>query len=163
MYIHLGISERLTHQLKIASLWVSKVSHSCPRDDWKNISNGCRWNTLFSSPARRWTPLFLVRTTHFGIRMFEVSQVWSIELGSISNHNCKWLFHISHPLKVFHDVSVSQISVIWTLRYPLVNFHITMERSTIFQWVNPLFLWPFYHFQWVNPLFLWPFFTIFNG
>ena len=30
MYIHLGISERLTHQLKIASLWVSKVSHSYP-------------------------------------------------------------------------------------------------------------------------------------
>ena len=32
MYIHLGISERLTHQLKIASLWVSKVSHSYPCD-----------------------------------------------------------------------------------------------------------------------------------
>ena len=99
--------------------------------------------------------LFLVWTTHFGIRIFEVSQVWSIELGSISNHwdhDCKWLFHISHPLKVFHDVSVSQISLIWTSRYPLVNFHITTERSTIFQWVNPLFLWPFYHVQWVNPL-----------
>jgi len=27
-------------------------------------------------------------------------------------------------------------------KYPLVNVYITMERSTVFLWVNPLFLWP---------------------
>ena len=28
-------------------------------------------------------------------------------------------------------------------KYPLVNVYIAMERSTIFEWENPLFLWPF--------------------
>ena len=61
--------------------------------------------------------------------------------------------------------------------FPLVNSHITMERSTIFFhilhgkihyfdwamfnsyvslpyfiWENPLFLWPCHHFSWENPL-----------
>ena len=34
------------------------------------------------------------------------------------------------------------IDIHW-LRYPLVMTNITMERSTIFLWENPLFLWPF--------------------
>ena len=33
--------------------------------------------------------------------------------------------------------------------YPLVNVYITMERSTHFQWENPLFLWSFSIAMWV--------------
>ena len=35
------------------------------------------------------------------------------------------------------------VIVMVNVDYPLVNIQKTMERSTIFSWVNQLFLWPF--------------------